>query len=73
MKMQNVIARGGNHFLVSTVLLPYGWSGEEYETMVFSCDAGGVVDNWGDLYCARYGSPDEAAAGHDRTVASWNP
>lgn len=51
------------NMLVSTVRLHWP-TFTEIETMVFSCDEDGNVTDWGELYCHRYNSDEEAIAGH---------
>ena len=61
---KTVIARDGDHFIVSTVSLPASIFGFVFETMVFRCSPDGEVESYSDLYCQRYDMRDEAEAGH---------
>lgn len=70
---KTVIARDGEHFLVSTVTLPMRLLGDDFETMVFRCSPEGEVESYSDLYCDRYLTPDEAEAGHARAVETFQP
>ena len=68
-----------NKYVVSTVRLPgyelaprlYDELGGGYETMVFHCDADGIVTDWLELDCRRYRSLEAARAGHDGVVLDW--
>jgi len=46
--------------------LGVGGSASLYETMLFPLDANGGVDNWSELDGERYGSEEDAEAGHMR-------
>jgi hypothetical protein len=40
-----------------------------FETMVFRCEAGeGPPDSWGELFCKRYATEEEALEGHRTLV-----
>ena len=80
-KNPNVIDRTvvNNKYVVSTVSLPgyelaprlYDELGGGYETMVFHCDADGIVTDWLELDCRRYRSHQAARAGHNDVVLDW--
>lgn len=53
---------------VSTVRLGAGDDRGRYETKIFAVKDG-KIDNWLDLYCARYETQDEAKVGHGQVVA----
>lgn len=39
-----------------------------YETMIFACDAKGKVTDWGDRYCRRYTTEEQAREGHSVAI-----
>jgi hypothetical protein len=51
----------GGRWWVITVFVGYGIM---YETMAFASDADGNVSEWGEVYCDRYETREEAIAGH---------
>lgn len=40
-----------------------------FETMQFPCDNEGVVTDWGEIFCDRYSTWEEALAGHEERAA----
>lgn len=71
---KDLITRGDKTFLVSTVRLPFDTGYDSpFETMVFAYDPSTEKVDYTDLFCDRYESQDEAAAGHERVLARWNP
>jgi hypothetical protein len=55
----------GGRWWVSTVVVGFGIP---HETMVFASDADGNVSEWGEVYCDRYETLEEAVAGHKEVV-----
>lgn len=68
---RSVVEHDGEKYRVSTVRLTcdHGRGGTPlwYETMVFP------MDGWGDLFCERYSTRDQAVAGHQVAVETWTP
>jgi len=62
-------------YVVSTVRLQLPdediYGGLVFETMVFPCDADGVVSKWREHDCQRYRTFDEARTGHNDMVQNW--
>lgn len=69
--LTRVTLPSGNHVVVSTVDLQVSAYGGRYETMVFHSDVEGKVQDWGELQCNRYDTPQEALDGHAVIVAQW--
>ena len=75
------ISRKGKNYVVSTVLIggdlniasAYMSLGGPYETMVFACDANGLVTSYQELYFDRYKTEAAARAGHAKAIAEFNP
>jgi hypothetical protein len=65
-----------NGYWVSTVWLgiDHAFGGGPpliFETMVFACDSGGHVTNWGECDSDRYATEEAAVDGHRRMVERW--
>lgn len=66
--LKTVIQRGGKHFMVSTVNVPFsGW-----ETLVFPCNAEGRVSDFLEVGGRRWENENEAINGHETFTKAFN-
>lgn len=86
MKISKVVKKGNGYFYIDTCQLTdplvnmmdsMGFGNEdasafEYETMVFSCDKDGKVEDWGELDKENYSTEEEARQGHKKMVKKWS-
>lgn len=79
LNLEEVIACSSGYVLVSTVDLtsvtgvnPESVYGGQYETLVFSCDNEGIVENFAELEGWRYITEEEARNGHLRLCEIWS-
>lgn len=64
LNLKNVVVVDGKEYMLSTVELPYIWSGYyPYETMLVKVKKGRAYFN--DLYCKRHATEQEAREHHE--------
>jgi hypothetical protein len=66
--LKQTVVRGHK---VSTIQLPFSLMGMLYETMVFTCDEDGTVNDWSEVFCDRYKTKGEALEGHEAVVLAY--
>ena len=69
---QEIIKREDKYYFVSTIEVQSFFDDYNYETMIFTCDKEGEVEDWQDLYCEKYKTIEEANNGHQEIIENFD-